>query len=249
MVLERRVNCFFLFIFALFLFGCGIEDYPFINPIPQSNVNMEMNNRATVRIPNNNSDTPFTHFAVFYKIYVSDTSVGSTGSTTEFSAINQVLVSDYNSFSSYIDSTTLVSVDMEALFQGRGYKYLALDDHNISSVLSSSVFGETLVFDFPSSRRPTMSVGGNVYTLCRSDGGGLFTPQPDRYFVNKEELWRADNINDKINADVANKSGITADARHYTYAAMFIVAVGINVASYSNIFSTPSRIHVFQLTD
>jgi hypothetical protein len=67
--------------------------------------------------------------------------------------------------------------------------------------------------------------------------------------MNKEALWRVENINDKTNADVVNKSGITPDERHYTYAAMFIVAVGINAASYSNIYSTPALIHVFQLPD
>ena len=248
MAYKNSVKRLFLFLPAFFLFGCGIEDYPYINPIPQSNIIQEMNNRATVRVPNNNTDTPFTHFAVFYKIYVSDTPQASI-TTSSYSAINPVLESDYYSFSSYIDSTTLVSANMETLFQGRGYKYLCLQDKSISSVLSSSVFGSSLVFDFSSSKRPTLTIGSNVYTLWRSDGNGLFNPQPDRYFINREELWRAENINDKTNADVVNKKDITADERHYTYAAMFIAAVGINIASYSNIYSTPSLIHVFQLPD
>jgi hypothetical protein len=94
-----------------------------------------------------------------------------------------------------------------------------------------------------------MSVGQAVYTLWRSDGSGLFTPRPDRLLMNKEELWRSDNINDKINADVVDKSDIGAGDKRYTYAAMFIVAVGINSTSYSNIYSTPALIHVFQLPD
>jgi len=246
--IRRLIFLLPLILPALFILGCGIEDYPFINPIPQSNITQEMNNRATIRVPNNNADTPFTNFAVFYRIYVSDTPQASI-TTSTYSAINPILASDYGTFSGYIDSTTLVSANMETLFQGRGYKYLGLEDQNIYGVLSSSVFGGTIVFDFSSSKRPTMTIGSNVYTLWRSDGNGLFTPQPDRYFVNKEELWRAENINDKTNADVVNKTGIKPDDRHYTYAAMFIVAVGINSASYSNIYSTPSLIHVFQLPD
>jgi hypothetical protein len=138
---------------------------------------------------------------------------------------------------------------MDTLFQGRGYKYLGLMDENINTVLSSSALGDSVIFDFTSNRMPTMSIGSSVYTLWRSDGNGLYDPKPDRFFLNKEELWKSENINNQINADVANKSGIGDGDRHYTYAAMFITAVGINTASYSNIYSTPSLIHVFQLPD
>jgi hypothetical protein len=236
------------FIASLFLCTCGLEDYPLISPVPQSNITQVMNNHATVRLPNNYAGTPFTNFAVFYRIYVSNV-LQATTTSSSYSAINSALASDYNSFSTYIDSTTLVNTDMDALFQGRGYKYLNLQGNNISAVLSSSVLGTNLDFDFASSKAPTMTVGSTVYTLWRSDGNGLFTPRPDRLFMNKEELWRTENINDKTNADVVNKSDIQAGDKRYTYAAMFITAVGINTASYSNIYSTPSLIHVFQLPD
>jgi hypothetical protein len=95
-----------------------------------------------------------------------------------------------------------------------------------------------------------MRAGSSEYTLWRSDGGGLFSPRPDRLFRNREELYRSENINNPtINADVQGKSGVTDGSRLYTYAAMFIVAVGVNTASYSNIYSTPALIHVFQLPD
>ena len=239
---------FHVLLVPFFILGCGIEDYPFINPIPQSNITQAMNNRAVVRIPDNYAGTPFSHFAVFYRIYVSDIPQAST-TVNSYSAINQTLASDYSSFQGYIDSTTQVNVNMDSLFQGRGYKYLYLQDQNINNVLSSSALGQTLVFDFTSAKRPTFNLGGTTYTLWRSDGNGLFTPRPDRYFVNSGELWKSENINSTINADVVTKSGINESDRHYTYAAMFIVAVGINITSYSNIYSTPSLIHVFQLPD
>jgi hypothetical protein len=88
-----------------------------------------------------------------------------------------------------------------------------------------------------------------TYVLWRSDGGGLFSPRPDRYFVNSRELWAPENISNQINADVVNKANLPDGDRRYTYAAMFIVAVGVNPASYSNIYSTPSLIHVFRLPD
>jgi len=234
---------------AIFFCACGIEDYPVIPPIPQSNIIQQFNDRSTVLVPNDYAGTPFTNFAIFYRIYVSDTPQSSITESI-YSAINPTLASDYNVFKGYIDSTTTINANMDSLFQGRGYKYLDLQgDVSIFSVLSSSVFGTTLVFDFSSSRAPSMTAGSNTYTLWRSNGNGLFSPRPDRLFRNREELYRSDNINSTINADVVEKSGVADGSRLYTYAAMFIVAVGVNTVSYSNIYSTPALIHVFQLPD
>jgi len=246
---ARKIPLAMFVVYCAILGACGIEDYPIIPPVPDSNITRQFNDRATVRIPNDYAETPFTNFAVFYRIYVSDTPQPSIMEST-FSAINPTLASDYNVFKGYIDSTTAVNVNMDAIFQGRGYKYLELQgDSNIYSVLSSSVFGTILEFNFSSSRDPSMTVGANTYTLWRSNGNGLFNPRPDRLFRNREELYRSENIsNPTINADVAGKSGVT-DGRLYTYAAMFIVAVGVNTASYSPIYSTPALIHVFQLPD
>jgi len=246
---KKLIPVFFLLIF---IWACGIEDVPFVDPIPQGNITQAMNNRAFVRIPADSPGATFTNFAVFYRIYVSDTLQASTTATSVYSAINPTLASDYNSFRSYIDSTTQVNVDMDRIFQNRNYKYLVLEDpitNSIGTVLSESSLGQSLEFDFSSSKRPTMTLGGNTYVLWRSDGGGLFSPRPDRYFVNGEELWNPDNINSQINADVVNKANISGSGMLYTYAAMFIVAVGYNPSSYSNIYSTPSLIHVFLLPD
>jgi len=239
---------------TLFLWACGIEDVPFIDPIPQGNVNQTMNNRAVVHIPAESPGATFVNFAVFYRIYVSDILEASTASTSVYSSINSTLNSDYNNFSGYIDSTTQVNVDMDRVFQNRGYKYLVLEDPNtnINSVLSESSLGQSLVFDFSSSKKPTMTVGGSTYVLWRSNlsnDGGFSSPMPDRYFVNSSELSAPENINNQINADVVNKANLPEGGKLYTYAAMFIVAVGVNPSSYSNIYSTPSLIHVFLLPD
>ena len=237
-----------LLLTALFLASCGLDDYPFINPVPQSNITQQLNNRATVYIPNSNSET-FTHFAVFYRIYVSNTLVASTVRDT-YSTINPALASDANVIRPYIDSDTLVDTNMDSFFQGRGYRYLSLQSASSDTVLSSSVLGKNIVFDFSSSRNPTMIIDSDVYTLIRSNGNGLFSPRPtDRLFVNTEDLWKSEYINSTTNADVVDLSGIADSDRRYTYAAMYIVAVGINTATYSNIYSTPSLIHVFQLPD
>jgi hypothetical protein len=251
--MAKNLLCSLLFVLcSLFLWSCGIEDIPFIDSIPQGNITQAMNNRAVVRIPSDSPGTTFTNFAVFYRIYVSDTLQASTTSTSIYSAINPTLTSDYNNFSNYINSTTQGNVDMDRVFQNRYYKYLVLEEpntNNINTVLSESSFGQSLEFDFSSSKRPTMTLGNNTYVLWRSDGGGLFSPRPDRYFVNSNELSNPANINNQINADVANKANLSDGDMRYTYAAMYIVAVGINPTSYSNIYSTPSLIHVFLLPD
>jgi hypothetical protein len=238
-----------VFCAAFFLLSCGLEDIPILDPVPQSNVRQDMNNRATVQIPSYYSGSPLSRFEIYYRIYVSDVLQAST-TTDTYSAINSALASHYSTFRSYIDSTTHLSIDMDSIFQGRGYKNLYIEgDRYASSVLTPSVQGSTLVFDFSSSKVPTMTIGSNEYTLWRSNGGGLFSPQPpDRLFFNREELYRESNINNTINADVENKSGITG-GRYYTYAAMFITAVGVNPATFSNIYSTPALIHVFLLPD
>ena len=256
---ERPKFLVFLFFFfmTLFLANCGLEDYPFIYPIPQSNITQEMNDRAIVRVPTSNIGSSFTHFVIFYRIYVSDDFQPSTTLSTTFSVINPALSSDYNSIRPYIDSDTLVNSNMDSLFQGRSFKYLLFQNAEIETVLSDnaspSVLGSVLEFDFSSSKQPTMvkkDSGGNItggpYILWRSNGNGTFSPRPDRYFVNSEDLWKADNINQNTNADVSNKSSFTKEDR-YTYAAMYIVAVGIDINSYSEIYSTPSLIHVFLL--
>ena len=252
-----KVFFFLLPLAALFLGTCGLEDYPSINPIPQARISQQLNNRAEVRVPSSNDGTALAdfHFEIFYRIYVSDTRIEATtiSDSLEYQRINLVLNSDYNTVSRYIDSETLVNVNMNSMFSGMGYKNLYLQNGSIESVLSSSVLGSTLIFYFPPdpsiNNPPTMTIGSSVYTLWRSNDNGRYTPRPDRYFINNDDLWNSEYITSNINADVVNKSGITASDPHFTYVAMFITAVGVDAASYSYVYSTPSMIHVFLLPD
>jgi hypothetical protein len=94
---------------------------------------------------------------------------------------------------------------------------------------------------------PVLTVGGGEYTLWRSNGNGSFTPRPEnRYFVNSPELYDPDNINDNVNADVTNKSSFSGSARH-TYVCMYIVATGLDTATFTQIFSTPAFVGILRL--
>jgi len=237
---------------VLFAGSCGLEDYPTIDPVPQASISQISNNRAEVRIPGSNT-TAFRHYAIFYRIYVSK-SLELSPAPVNYYSINPVLNSDFGRINSYIGSTTQVNVNMDSsVFTPMGYKYLYLQNYNIDTVLSDTVFGKTLIFDFPSQPSvngvPTMTIDGILHTLWRSNGNGLFTPKPDRFFVNSSDLWNTDNISPNFNADVVNLDGITDADTHHSYAAMFIVAVGVDTNNYQFIYSTPALIHVFQLPD
>ena len=249
---KKRLYTLFVLAVAFFLWACGIEDFPIIDPVPDGSVFRQMNDRASVPLPDDYYGSPFTHFEIYYSIYISNAYQPSTGPDT-FPAINSRLAQHFNEFNQYIDSTTHVNVDMERVFQNRGYYLLELQEENIREVLSSSVWGKQLVFDFPTGIAPTMTVDGTSYILCRStgDGGRRFDPEPqDRLFRNRNELSSSENINDStINLDVEDMPNIADGIPRYTFAAMYITAVGYNPNTYANIFSTPALIHVFQLPD
>ena len=159
--------------------------------------------------------------------------------------VSPALANDYNVIRPYIDSDTMVNQNMDSLFtRNREYRYLQLESGQIDNVLSSAVLGANLEFHFtsqPSGRRPTMTIGTNVYTLWRSATNA--SPVPNRYFVNHADLRDAENIRPQINADVADNSGL----RDLVYAAMFIVAVGRDPGTYARVYSTPTLIHIFLL--
>ena len=246
-----KIFAVFCFLFsAFFLTSCGIEDVPFIPPVPNGNITQEFNNRATIPLPNIFYGTPFTHFAIYYRIYVSDAVFSSTDRGV-LTAINPQLATNFTFFDRYVDSEDHVNPQMHTTFEQRGYFPLQLAEDHISRVLSASALGSSIVIEFPSGRNPFMRIGTEEFTLLRNNGAGIFHPEPsDRlFFVNFDELWRPSNLVSGINRDVANLSGIADGTRRYTYVSMYIVAVGVNVATWTNIFSTPSFVHVFLLPD
>jgi hypothetical protein len=141
---------------------------------------------------------------------------------------------------------------METLFQNRGYNVLELYNGSLETFLSSG-FPRTVTFEFPQNqdqlRLPSLDISGSgTYFLYRSTGNGRFNPMPlnNRYFMNYPELTDPAYLNTNNNADVVDKSGASP---RYAYAAFFIVAVGLNTATFSSIYSTPAFIGVLKLPD
>jgi hypothetical protein len=207
--------------------------------------------KATVIVPNDNSsNTYFTHFTVYYRIYVSD--MHTDDPLNNINAINSTLYTHYNRVQPYIDNDSIGSASVGSLFTSMNYYSLALDNADIeNNVLRNSVLGRTITFDFIqiAGSPPTMVIGANTYTLRRSNGGGNFNPLPnDMHFINHPDLYNPDNINANVNADVTDKTGMTAGPRD-TYVCLYIVATGLDTQTYSQIFSTPTFVGILRLPD
>ena len=242
-MLVKSVKLFFILFAAFFQWACGLDDLPFLYPVPDSNVTTRMG-EVTIRIPDDN-DLTFTHFAIYYKIYISDvlteTPLGMLGT------INQTLSQDYNAILPRTDPENMQPASHD-FFRGRGFFPLEVrGDLHINRVLDSSLFGSNLIITFPLLGTPTLTAGGTSYALYRSEGSGpvRFEARPDRLFRNRPEL--TDTISNTINADVAGNDNVTADARVYTYVAMYIVSVGFDPVNQTSIFSTATLVNVFQL--
>ena len=241
-----------VFLICFFLLTCGIEDYPYIYPIPTGNITQEMNSLASVVIPNSNlGNMYFTHFAIFYRIYISDF-YESSPSEGNLTTINSVLNSDFNRVQPFIGNDSMGSSAIASLFSGMRYHTLELEDANINSVLSTQAFNRTLTIDFPQrpGSIPFLSLGTTQYNLLRSDWESTSEVLPDnRYFINSPELRNPSNISDAhINVDITDNPSAVAEKRH-TYVSMYIVALGFDPQTYVQLYSTPVFVGVLRLPD
>ena len=251
-----------LTILALYI-GCGIDEFDFIEPIPESNVRTSPL-LTTVDIPSNT--TSFIHYIILYRIYISDV-IGEHPTPSDFQNFNPALSSHYNSINIYNPSSDrpFSASLLESQFRNRGYRYLRL--FNITTgriidtenVLTESVLDSysRLEFDFRYSNRPpkirilnrNTGVVLNEYALYRSDETLSLRPADNLFFVNFEELYSDDNAVPLINGDTERNNRPNKGIDEFTYAAMYIVAVGLDKINYNLIYSNPTFIHAFPLPE
>jgi hypothetical protein len=252
--MKKRTGEVFLLaaFFCILQSSCGIEDYYYLYPVTKENGNITVtgNDLAAITLPQLPalSATYFTHFTIYYRIYVTDEDVLDSSTEQGLSRINSTLASDYSYFARYIDSETNVT-NMGALFTSKSYYPLEVQGSSINqNVLNPSSQGKTVVLDFAAGRNPTLAIiGGQTFTLWRSTNDGKFSPQPNRFFVNHSDLYNPTYINANNNADVIGKDSMVLATR-FTYAALFIVVTGLD-ANYSPIYSTPAFIGVLKLPE
>jgi hypothetical protein len=224
--------------------SCGIEELYYLPQIPQNNITPEMNTDAIINIPASflsQVDHYATGYVIFYKIYIS----GSDNNTMiDILNNNSRILSDYNSLFSYTDPSNATSITSLTTFSSRGYYELELEGANIrNTVLSKN--GGTISIKFPLTpgEKPYIEFSSTRYPLYRSNGGGVFTPVPDRYFLSSQDLNEFSNAISTINADVLGQSGIS----NFAYTSMYIAAVGSNPTTFQVLYGKPTHINIFKL--
>jgi hypothetical protein len=245
------------------LLGCGLEAFYYIDYIQAGDYVNETG--SSVRLPSSSSpgysaDEYFTHFIIFYRIYLSENN--PTGKLNDsgdvLNSINSTLLSDYNWSINYTDitSTTVNTTNLEGTFLNRRYYKVELEGARIDSVLGRGALGSTLEISFYDvvGQEPVLKLGSNTYILQRVDPantpGSSFIPRPvdSRSFLNHPELRDPSNAVQNINADVQPNS--RGGEIRYTYVSMYIAAVGRSFETPpKTIYSQPSFLGIFKLPE
>jgi hypothetical protein len=257
---ERFFCLLFPFITAAFM-SCGIEEYYYLSPVPTGNIKLTLNYQANIQLPNIDYTTEFTyftHYTIFYRIYISGNPVEGQiqASQTSMNAINPILYSDYSSILPYTSSDTASNTSIGTLFKNRNYYALNVEGEDLEGhVLNRPPGNTTLVINFQPvpGVRPTLHLQNSsgtpisaVFPLLRSNGNGSFNPVPNRYFLNSPQLHSSANVSPTINADVANNN---VSGQRYTYAAFYIVVTGMDYNSFTPIYSNPTFVGILRLQD
>jgi len=250
------------FISLFFLLSCGLESFLDIDNVPEGNY-VDVN-RATVSL--SSSSTYFSHFVIYYRIYIAGQGFSSPRvvTDTERNNLNPALQNDWSSFYPLTDITNqnVSTSNLENTFYNRRYYKLGLEGNpNIDTFLSSGSLGKTLIIEFPTNpaSKPTLELnnagsleGKRVLFRANSGPGIIFDPKPGdpnkhRYFQNDSELFNNANAYPTaplINADTV---GLTAGAGASTYVSMYIAAVG---KDYLTVFySQPTFLGIFKLPE
>jgi hypothetical protein len=248
-------SALFAVVLSLLLLGtCGIEDYPYLEPVLESNISWELNVRAAIRLPYVTSQQ-FTHFIIYYRIYISGESILSNILPAGMNNINPTLYQDYATFLPYTNTdNTSASTQIGTIFSNRKYYSLYTETPELNDLLSSSALGQRIVIDFSQrDQPPTIELGGTEYVLWRTTGqerlGEIFDIKPDnnRSFINTSDLNSSDYAaSTAANNDVVNN---TVSGPRYTYVSMYIMSTGHDLTTYSPIYSQPAHIGVFRLPD
>ncbi|GMO42799.1 MAG: hypothetical protein Ta2B_23140 [Termitinemataceae bacterium] len=217
---------FCLLIFFVLLFSCGIEDYKYLEPV--TDIVSEFTSRATIRPPNS-GDTYIIDFPndAYPKI-------SSTALFQKYTIYYKIYKSDHlsmnvNTEEEYKLVNDTLSTDYKTLLP-----YTDINNNNTSSI--DSLFTNRRFY-------PIYYDGSG--NLLRTNNNGAFKLEPDGYFINTYEI-RTTEPSQVVNWDVTENG---ANAKTYTYAIMYIVAVDFDPQTLTPIYSSPSFINIFMLPD
>jgi hypothetical protein len=237
-----------ILIISLFCLSCGLEEDPYLDYIPDGIMND--NTSAEIRLPS--SSAYFSRFEIYYRIYISGHPESGLINTPALrSTINNTLNSDFQGLYSLTDktSTSANPSNLETVFSNRRYFQLTLKETDIDSLLGSGSLGQTLKIQFPGNAMPVLILNGVSYTLQRAVSGPslIFSPRPDRNFLNDSELYDTVNVTNERNADTVVPNINTPPDPRYTYVSMYIFAIGRYYIT--TIYSQPTHIGIFRLAE
>jgi hypothetical protein len=248
---KTKVALFPFMLILLIFFSCGIEDYPYLYPVPSGNITRELDYYVAIQIPDDNSSVSyFTHFTIFYRIYISDAVLPSLSQAdtdlTILQRINSQLYNHYMQVRPYIRNDSMGSSSIASLFRSINYFPLVLEAQNIDTVLSRNVLGQTLIINFANGRSPYLAINGNEYVLRRNGSGSFQLIPSNGYFINSQDIRNPEYLSNNVNRDVTDNPNVS---RNNTYVAMFIVATGLDSQTFAQLFSSPTFIGVLRLPD
>jgi hypothetical protein len=247
----------FIILFSLFfLHSCGLEEFLFIDYIPDGTITDVTS--ARVWLPTNSAEgyaNYFLNFAIYYRIYISgQPESGEINTSTLRNQINISLNSDFVGLNNLTDktSTSVNTSNIETSFTNRKYFKLTLEEDNINTVLGAASLGKTLDIQFSPvpGEKPVLMLNNVPYTLRRAVSGPSveFRPRPeDRYFLNHSDLYDSENVTNEINADVVAPNSNTPATPRYTYVSMYIFAIGRDYIT--TIYSQPTHLGIFRLAE
>jgi len=240
--LRRKAGLVLFCGIITFFFSCGIEEVIYLEPVVDASFTGVTAGRLT--LPDNSGNEYFRNWAVYYRIYLSDTLSTSITTNAERNTINSLLSTHFNAIDPYIIDENYVFNNI-SIFTSRGYYplYRSIDRENglaIHDLLGTTANGE-LSFDFSNSTiGPFMRYAAGEYYLFRNSDN--FTPLPDRLFFLHSDMFTSTS---EVNADIQQKAGVDPLA---AYISMYIIAVGID-NSFSPVYSRPAHIGIFRLPE
>ncbi|MDR2068348.1 MAG: hypothetical protein LBP71_00580, partial [Spirochaetaceae bacterium] len=178
------------------LVSCGIDNYPYLPPVPAGNVNLwPAGSGAAIDLPlvDPSYFNYFRSFTLYYRIYISDIDIPGSVSLADLSRINNDLNTDYLTLQRYTDSDdTRITTTIGSAFSGRNYYTLALERIGIESLLNITG-GDTVELDFADipGQYPRLTLNSDqtqTYNLYRFSEASIMRPIPNRYFYNTSEL-------------------------------------------------------------
>jgi hypothetical protein len=227
---KRRWPVALTFAVGVVLFSsCGIDSYSYLPQV--SSVTSTMNSSAVIQLPNGGGA-----ITIDFASGQIPKITGATGGLNDtFEIYYRIYVSD--EMAQTVNTTAIRnSVNPTLASDWSAFEPYTIESNNMTA-------GATI---FTNRKYYPVEVNASGH-LVRSNSGGAFTPKPDnRLFQMSADLINEGNLNDNINRDVQNKTGMTGNDR-YAYASMYIIMRGFDDTTLNPYYGAPVFINIFLL--